>query len=248
MAPFIAAIRFLTVFPLPGSYGSGSDDLAASIPFFPVVGLALGALASLLGLLFWSLLPHPVASTMITFILFAVSGGFHLDGLADTADGFFSARPREQMLAIMRDSHIGVMGVLALIMVLLLKFSALAALDRPAAVRAAFLMPIAGRCAIVIFMALLPYARAKGGLATLFYSNRSRRAGIWAFLFFGVIAMLTCGLTGILVLLLFAGIIAVFAWMCKRKINGATGDTLGAICELSEAGVALAVSLAYWSH
>ncbi len=248
MAPFIAAIRFLTVFPLPGTYGSGSDDLAASIPFFPVVGLALGALASLLGQLFWSLLPTPVAATLMTFVLLAVSGGFHLDGLADTADGFFSARPREQMLAIMRDSHIGVMGVLALIMVLLLKFSALAALDRPGAVRAVFLMPIAGRSAIVIFMSLLPYARAKGGLATLFYSNRSRRAGFWAFLFFGVIAMLTCGLTGIPVLLLFAGIIAVFAWMCKRKINGATGDTLGAICELSEAGVALAVSLAYWSH
>ena len=248
MAPFIAAIRFLTVFPLPGTYGSGTDDLAASIPFFPVVGLALGALASLLGQLFWSLLPTPVAATLMTFVLLAVSGGFHLDGLADTADGFFSARPRERMLAIMRDSHIGVMGVIALIMVLLLKFSALAVLDRPGAVRAAFLMPIAGRCAIVIFMALLPYARANGGLATLFYSNRSRRAGLWAFLFFGVIAMLTCGLTGILVLLLFAGIIAVFAWMCKRKINGATGDTLGAICELSEAGVALAVSLAYWSH
>ena len=248
MAPFIAAIRFLTVFPLPGSYGCGTDDLAASIPFFPVVGLVLGVQASLLGLLFWSLLPHPVAATLTTFVLLAVSGGFHLDGLADTADGFFSARSRERMLAIMRDSHIGVMGVIALIMVLLMKFSALAALDRPGAVRAVFLMPIAGRCAIVIFMALLPYARAKGGLATLFYSNRSRRAGIWAFLFFGVIAMLTCGLTGIPVLILFAGIIAVFAWMCKRKINGATGDTLGAICELSEAGVALAVSLAYWSH
>lgn len=248
MAPFIAAIRFLTVFPLPGTYGSGSDDLAASTPFFPVVGLVLGILTSLVGLLFWGLLPHPVAATMMAFVLLAVSGGFHLDGLADTADGFFSARPREQMLAIMRDSHIGVMGVIALIMVLLLKFSALAALDRPGAVRAAFLMPIAGRCAIVIFMALLPYARAKGGLATLFYSNRSRVAGIWAFVFFGVTALLTAGLTGVLVLVIFAGIIAAFAWMCQRKINGATGDTLGAICELSEAGVALAVSLAYWSH
>ncbi len=248
MAPFIAAIRFLTVFPLPGTYGSGSDDLAASIPFFPVVGLVLGALASLLGLLFWSLLPPLVAATLTTFVLLAVSGGFHLDGLADTADGFFSARPRERILAIMRDSHIGAMGVIALIMVLLLKFSALATLDRPGAVRAVFLMPIAGRCAIVIFMALLPYARSEGGLATLFYSNRSRLAGIWAFVFFGVTAMFTGGMTGVLLVLIFAAIIVAFAWMCKRKINGATGDTLGAICELSEAGVALAVSLAYWSH
>ena len=246
MASFVAALRFLTIFPIPGEYGAGSDDLAASIAWFPVVGLVLGGLASLLALLFWSLLPPMVAAALLTLILLGVSGGFHLDGLADTADGFFSARPRERILAIMRDSRIGVMGVIALVMVLLLKFSALAGLDRAGAMRAAFLMPVAGRCAIVIFMALLPYARSEGGLATLFYSRRSRVAGICAFVVFGLTAMLTAGMMGVLLLLIFAAVILAFALMCKRKINGATGDTLGAVCELSEAGIAFAVSLFCW--
>ncbi len=247
MASLVAAIRFLTIFPIPGDYGAGSDDLASSILWFPVVGLGLGGLASLISLLLWSLFPPMVAATLMTFVLLGVSGGFHLDGLADTADGFFSARSREQILAIMRDSHIGVMGGIALIMILLLKFSSLATLDRAGAVRAAFLMPVAGRCAIVIFMALLPYARAQGGLATLFYSRRFRWAGVGAFLVFAVVSFVIYGFSSGVLIFGFAAIILVFGWMCKKIINGATGDTLGAVCELSEAGIAVAVTLLCWS-
>ena len=248
MAPLVAAIRFLTIFPMPGNHGTGPDDLAASTPWFPVVGLVLGAMTSLISLLCWSLLPPLIAATLITLVLSGVSGGFHLDGLADTADGFFSARPREQILVIMRDSHIGVMGVVALIMLLLLKFSSLASLDRAGAVRAAFLMPVAGRCAIVVFMALLPYARSQGGLATIFYSRRSRWAGVWAFLVFSVTALIVNGPAGIVFIGIFTLIILGFGWMCKKIINGATGDTLGAVCELSEAGIALAISLLCWNR
>lgn len=248
MASFVAAFRFLTIFPIPGDYGAGTDDLANSIVWFPVVGLVLGCLASGLALLLWSLLPPMMAAALLTLVLLGVSGGFHLDGLADTADGFFSARPRERILEIMRDSRIGVMGVIALVMVLLLKFSALAGLDRYGAMRAAFLMPVAGRCGIVIFMALLPYARTEGGLATLFYSRRSRVAGIWALVVFGLAAMFTTGFNGVFLLFVFAAVILFFAMVCKRKINGATGDTLGAVCELSEAGIAVAMSCLYWGR
>lgn len=243
MAPFIAAIRFLTIFPLPGNYGTGQDELAVSIPFFPIVGLGLGAIAWGLSWIFQIFFPPMLTATLMTCVLLAFSGGLHLDGLADTADGFFSARSRKRILGIMRDSHIGVMGVIALVMVLLLKFSSLATLDRAEVMRAVLLMPIAGRCAIVIFMALLPYARPQGGLATLFYSNRSRLAGLWAFFFFTVSCCILYGLRAIVVVAFFSGTILLFAWLCKKIINGATGDTLGAVCELSEAMTALSAVL-----
>jgi adenosylcobinamide-GDP ribazoletransferase len=247
MARFVAAIRFLTIFPFPGQLGSDGKDLAGSTPFFPVVGLGLGFIAAGLSWLFWILFPPFVAAVLMSVVLMGFSGGLHLDGLADTADGFFSARPRKQILEIMRDSRIGAMGVIALIMLLLLKVTALASLDRGQAMRAALLMPVAGRCAIVLVMALLPYARKDGGLASLFYSRRSRWAGIWAFFFFFLFALLTAGRDCLLPMLLFVLTVSVFVLICKKIIGGATGDTLGAACELGEVCTALAFSALVWS-
>lgn len=242
-ARFVAAIRFLTLFPIPGKLGHASSELAGSIPFFPVVGLGLGCIAAALAWLLWLLLPPQVAAVLLTLILLGFSGGLHLDGLADTADGFFSARPRERILEIMRDSRIGAMGVIALVLALLLKVTALSSLSQTDALRAALLMPIAGRCGIVVLMALLPYARPEGGLGTLFYTRRSRQAGGWALLFFSFFAYILTGGDCWLPIALFLIGIGLFALLCKRVIGGATGDTLGAVCELSEVGMALSFSV-----
>jgi len=247
VARFVAAIRFLTIFPVPGKIGHGSAELGASTPFFPVIGLLLGGIAAAISLLLWTVLPPPTAAVLLTTVLLGFSGGLHLDGLADTADGFFSARPRERILVIMRDSHIGAMGVIALVLVLLLKVSALSGLGRFDALRAAVLMPVAGRCAILILMALLPYARPEGGLGTLFYTRRSRLTGGWAFFFFSALAWLLFGSGCLLLIAVFMLIIAGFSLLCTRTIDGATGDTLGAVCELSEACTAVAVAALAWS-
>ena len=246
MARFVAAIRFLTIFPLPGQLGSDDKALAGATFFFPVVGLGLGCIAAGLSWLFWTLFPPLVAAVMLIILLMAFSGGLHLDGLADTADGFLSSRPRPEILTIMRDSRIGAMGVIALFLVMLLKGAALACMDRGQAMRAALLIPVAGRCALVLFMALLPYARKEGGLATLFYSRRSRLAGVWAFFFFVLAAFLVMGGNLLLPVFLFIFTLFVFALICKRVIGGATGDTLGAVCELSETCAAVALSALIW--
>ncbi len=246
-ARFVAALRFLTIIPVPGKIGHGSAELAGSMLFFPFIGLCIGCCAAAVSWLLWLVFPPSVAAVLLTLVLLGFSGGLHLDGLADTADGFFSARPREKILAIMRDSRIGAMGVIALVLILVLKISALASLDRTEAFKAALLMPVAGRCAILILMALLPYARSEGGLGTLFYTRRSRLTGIWAFLFFCLLAWLLAG-SGFGLPVLFPGITVIaFAWFCKKMIGGATGDTLGAACELSEACTALACSALAWS-
>jgi adenosylcobinamide-GDP ribazoletransferase len=236
---FVAALRFLTIMPLPGSLGTGKEELAGAVPYFPLVGLLLGGAAVPVVVLLQSLLPPQVTAVLAVLLLLGFSGGLHLDGLADTADGFFSSRPREKILVIMRDSATGAMGVIALVMLLLLKAASLASLPSGLLLPAIFLMPLAGRVAIVLMMALLPYARTQGGLADLFYSRRSRLTGLWAFFFLVVVAWLTAGLRGLAAMGAVVLLVVLFAWFCRAKIAGATGDTLGASCELAEAVVAL---------
>ncbi|HEB50939.1 MAG TPA: adenosylcobinamide-GDP ribazoletransferase [Desulfobulbus sp.] len=248
MHSFVAALRFLTILPIPGAMGTESGDLAASTPCFPLVGLLIGLCSVPAAWLFVALLPPAVAALPIITLLFAFSGGLHLDGLADTADGLFSARPREEMLAIMRDSRIGAMGVIALVILLLLKAASLASMDPDRLLAAVLLMPVAGRCAILVMMAVLPYARPEGGLGTLFYTRRSRLTGLWGGVFFLACSVLAAGPGGLAVAAFTLLVLLVFALFLKKRLGGATGDTLGASCELAELCVALAFSCTLWGQ
>jgi adenosylcobinamide-GDP ribazoletransferase len=178
-------------------------------------------------------------------VLFAgVSGCLHLDGLADSGDGLLSSRTRERSLEIMRDSHTGAMGMIAVVFVLLGKYAALSSLAGPAFLAAVFLIPMAGRTAILISMAVLPYARTGAGLGRLFYSNDSRMVAALALIF----CIITTAFVSIkYVLFVVAAIlltVVFFSFWCFRKLGGATGDTLGAICELTELAVAVSMVLA----
>lgn len=238
----IAAFRFLTVLPLPGSFGAGGDDLRGALPWFPLVGLALGAVASAAAWLSWQFLPVPVAAVLLTSLLLFFSGAMHLDGLADTADGFFSARGRAEMLAIMRDSRIGVMGVAAVVLVLLLKVACLGSMSPAGAVRACLLMPIAGRCALVLLTSLLPYVRTEGGLATTLYAGRSLWTASVALAALVLVGHAFLGPDGIIAAAAAILGVLLFAAYCRRKIGGVTGDTLGAACELAEVSVAFSLA------
>ena len=239
---FVAALRFLSVIPLTGNFGTGKEELARAVPFFPLIGLLFGCIALPLT---WGLnliFPQPVTAVLTVLLLLAFSGGLHLDGLADTADGFFSARPRERILEIMRDSVVGAMGVIALIMLLFLKIACLAAMKEQLFL-AVFLMPLAGRIAILLLMPMLPYARSEGGLGSLFKDSFHTRPALLralaAILVFSGIAWTAAGLQGILAVFAVLFITGIFALVCRHKIGGLTGDTLGAVCELAEAVVAL---------
>src|SRR5208283_4809952 len=121
MRRFLAAMRFLTVIPFPGNWGADESSLAGSTVFFPVVGLLIGLGAAAVAACAARWLPAGPAAGLVIVALLAVSGGLHMDGLSDSADGLLSARPRERALEIMRDSHVGAMGVIAIVCVLLLK-------------------------------------------------------------------------------------------------------------------------------
>ena len=239
MKRFLAALQFLTIVPLPRGVYPDERALGGSPSFFPVVGLLIGAAVAAadwgLGLLF----PTGVTSVLAVILLIAASGGLHLDGLADTADGFFSARPRERILEIMKDSRTGPMGVAAIVCTVALKIALLASVAGPWRWWVLLLMPVAGRSALLIHMALLPYARPEGGLAGIFHANRSRGHAFWALLFLMATGGLAGGWPG-----LAAGAAAILlalgvALWSSAKIGGLTGDTLGAACELTELAPAL---------
>lgn len=234
MKSFLAALQFLTVIPIPGDFKGNIEGLGKSVPFFPVVGLLIGFMAAILVFVLAVILPPFPACAIIVIFLIAVSGGLHMDGLADTADGFFSSRPRERILEIMRDSRTGVMGVIAVVCVIMLKVSLLVSLPPSTRLDIIFLMPLAGRCALVMMMTGLPYVRSEGGLATLFVKRRSWLHAVLAALFLVVSGILVAQWMGVIAALATLAAAALFALYSLRKIGGYTGDTLGAVCEIAE--------------
>jgi len=244
----LSALQFLTILPLPRDLDLGTRALGQSVWFFPVVGLLIGVAVAALDFGLSQILPPLPAGALAVIALLLVSGGLHVDGLADTADGFFSSRPKARILEIMRDSRSGPMAVAAVVCVLSLKWSALAAVPaQPPLQRAGVvvLMALAGRCALVFQINLLPYARTEG-LCTVFAQAKSPLQAVWALAWLAVASWWLLEWAGVAVIAgaLLAG--ALFALHCYRKIGGFTGDTLGAACELTELVPALV--LAGWLH
>nr|VFJ44136.1 MAG: cobalamin-5'-phosphate synthase [Candidatus Kentron sp. DK] len=248
MRRFCAALGFLTVLPLPGVCRHTERDLMGSVPFFPLAGLLIGLSAAGLALALDGVLPTLVLSVFLVGWLAMVHGGLHLDGLADTADGFLSPHGRERVLDIMRDSHIGAFGVLAMGGVLALKAAAIASLPRESLVGAVLLAPLMGRCAMAPMLDFLPPARSDG-LGHLFsrwiYSRALERGIRWRLIVESMMAIaillgagwfvagyqgLTAGIAAMITVVLFGD------W-CRRRIGGRTGDTVGAASELGEAVV-----------
>ncbi len=235
MKGFLAAVSFLTILPVSRWRKASETDLASGVPWFPVIGLAIGISAALIYTALRFVLPVLPSAVLVTLFLIAASGGLHMDGLADTADGFFSARKRERILEIMRDSRIGTMGVLAVAGVLLLKIALLISTAPDLLWRVFLFMPLAGRTSLLVQMALLSYARGEsgGGSATAF-SRPGAPAALGGAALLLLSGSLAAGWTGLLsgVASLLAA--ALFCIYVRKKIGGYTGDTLGAGCELVE--------------
>lgn len=246
MRSFLAAVQFLTVCPFPRTWRPDEKTLARSAQWFPVVGLLIGGMAAFLDCALGHVFPQLLTSVFVIISLLMVSGGLHIDGLADTGDGFFSSRPRDRVLEIMKDSRTGPMGVAAVVCVIGLKIAAVASV--PGAVRwwTLLMIPLAGRCALVTNLSVLPYARAEGGLGSVFHTNRSGLHAVWALAVLVLVGWFAGRWLGLV-----AGIASfaagmLFALYVYRKIGGLTGDTLGAACEIVEIVPALVVVA--WLH
>ncbi|MCK4417495.1 MAG: adenosylcobinamide-GDP ribazoletransferase, partial [Candidatus Latescibacteria bacterium] len=168
MRHFFIAIQFLTVIPVPRRLRMTDEDLGRSMAYFPLVGLLLGGILYGLSRAIVLVFPERIADLGCVLALVLLTGGLHLDGLADTADAFFSREDRRRMLEIMRESQIGPMGAAVIVFALLLKFELLSGLSPQVKGPTLILMPVIGRWAVVFQAAMLPYARASQGLGTAF--------------------------------------------------------------------------------
>lgn len=239
MKSLLAAVKFLTSVPVPWSWTGGERGLSRSVFWFPVVGLVAGGVLGGLCLGLERILPALPLSAVLVALMAGVSGGLHLDGLSDTADGLLSSRPRERALEIMKDSHVGAMGVIAIVMVVLLKFSLLASV--PAASRwwLVLLAVFLGRCSFPLAMTLLRYARPEGGLATVFAATLERPLIRWTTLTWTVAVALGAGYligdwTGLAAGAAAIAVSLLLVGYTRYRLGGYTGDTLGAGCELVE--------------
>ncbi len=239
--PFFSALRFLTILPVPESWCGDETSFRKSPDWYPLVGLLIGLMMAVLDLFLCWLLPMPVASVLLILAMIAISGALHLDGLADSADAFFSSRGRERMLEIMKDSSAGPMGVTAIVLVLLLKLMLLLAIPLIWRWQVVLLMPLAGRCVLPVISSWLPYARTNGTAAF----TRSQFSGARLLIALSVLLIPSVILLGWRAGLLVTVGICFSGWLLslysQRKIGGFTGDTLGATCELVELLPALGV-------
>ena len=237
---FALAVQFLTRLPVPRDLAFSEGRLLRATRYYPAVGLLVGAIGA--GVLLGAALalPWPVAVLLSVAATVAATGAFHEDGLADAADGLGGGLTRARALEIMRDSHVGTMGALALIFVIGTKASLLATVagHGPGTVLdVVFLMPVAGRCATLLCMTLIPYVREEG-LASLFWERTWPRFALAMLVLFAA-GWAAGGWVGIAAVLVCLVVVGAFTLLCHMRLGGGTGDTLGALTELAELAVGL---------
>jgi len=246
-AIFCTALRFLTIIPISWRIEDDAEHFSKSLYFFPLAGLLIGITASCGGWILLKFLPLEVVSVIAVSYLAFVSGCLHLDGLADSGDGLFCARPREDSLRIMKDSRVGPMGVIFILFILLGKYAALSALDQREFCLALFFMPLCGRIVILFTMGYLKYARPEGGLGQLFYSGPSRSAAFFGMVLLTIFLFWLCPGRLIITPLFVLVSAFVFNRSCRKKFGGATGDTLGANCEIAETVTAISFTVSFFT-
>ena len=202
------------------------------VPILTLFGLLLGLISSLFFVLTSLVLPDTIAWILTLFFDVLLTGGFHLDGLADTADGLFSSRSKERMLEIMKDSRIGSNGVLALIFYYGLMIAMEPYLPHPKWLIVASLSMI-GKVGLTIQLYKMRYARESGGSGN-FFSGTNTSAILLAQIVPLAVLMAGFWLKGLLAYsLVILGTLA-FRWFVYQKIDGETGDTLGASVEVAQ--------------
>ena len=242
MLPFWIALQFLSSLPirLPGM--PQPQELGRSLLFYPLVGL-------LFGLLLWGLnglladAPLMLHAALLLTVWVLLSGGLHLDGLADSADAWLGGfGDRERTLTIMKDPRSGPIAVVTLVLVLLLKFCALLALLEQRNGAALLIVPLIGRSVLLAVFLTTPYVRA-GGLGQALADHLPRKAGWWVLGLGAVACVVLAGSAGLWALALAA---VGFVWLRRvmmRRLGGTTGDTAGALLELLEVLVLVGLAL-----
>jgi adenosylcobinamide-GDP ribazoletransferase len=208
--------------------------LARSMTFFPLVGLLIGLLLTVAFLILSFLFSKSLVLWLTLGCLALLTRGLHLDGFADTIDGFAAGGTKEKILEVMRDSRIGAFGVVGLIFLIGAKYLALDQITGPSIPNSLILMTVMGRNSMVWVCFRSPYARTGEGLAKPFAENLTSREMILSSASAIAMGLVIWGLKGVLVFIGIGLFSLLFRLFFLRKLKGITGDILGAANELSE--------------
>lgn len=256
MKQMLLALQFLTILPVRVKGMVSEKELAQSATFFPLVGAFQGLLAALSSMILLKIFSSEIVAGLIILIFILSNGGFHLDGLSDTFDALATKSTGDKeadisrRLAIMKDSTTGAIGVMAIVIVILLKFLFIKDLLTTKMVvlpiSILFLMPVFSKWTMLLAMYHGTPAR-QDGLGRIFIENVKANTLIFSSI---IVLGLCTGVAKLYLLQVFprTGIVALFmmvfaslygfsliaVWFCRKRFNGLTGDTLGALSEISE--------------
>jgi adenosylcobinamide-GDP ribazoletransferase len=231
---FLQALSFLTILPVDQASLPEEKGLARSMTFFPLVGLLIGLLLTVAFLILSFLFSKSLVLWLTLGCLALLTRGLHLDGFADTIDGFAAGGTKEKILEVMRDSRIGAFGVVGLIFLIGAKYLALDQITGPSIPNSLILMTVMGRNSMVWVCFRSPYARTGEGLAKPFAENLTSREMILSSASAIAMGLVIWGLKGVLVFIGIGLFSLLFRLFFLRKLKGITGDILGAANELSE--------------
>jgi len=233
------ATQFLTTLPIRLTKPPEPDELGQATVWFPWIGLALGLLLNGVGWVLQWIFPPLVVAVILVIAWAGLTGGLHLDGLADCCDAFFSANTPQRRLEILRDPHLGTFGTVGLVLHLFLKTAALISL-MPLPSIALLLSPTLARW-LLLLAACQPQARPQG-LGANFALGLSRRT-VWIAALLPLLLVIIGGLPALLAgglsFLALGGVV----WLARTRLGGVTGDVLGMTVEVTELAVLLGFAI-----
>ena len=235
MKSFLLALRFLTIIPLGRHKEINPASVAAAGKYYPLIGLVIGGLL-------WSffygvdfIFPLPVSIGLLVIFWVILTGALHLDGLADCLDGLYAGTNPKERLEVMKDVHLGTMGVIGLILILGIKYLVLREImSVPSLGLWIIFIPAVSRWTSIFLAYFFPYARPAAGLGQALVNGTGKKELFWATLLaWGpvLIVMQYYGLGLVVVQLIWS---TLCGWYFLKKLGGVTGDVLGAVIESSE--------------
>ena len=236
------AVQFLTSIPVKIKGEIGEKETASSMAFFPLVGLLIGLVLALSYNILSAVFPHAVACAFILAINVALAGGLHIDGFIDTVDALASGADKKRMLEIMREGRPGAVGIAAVVLLFLAKYSLLVSLPKGTIEVSLITMAVLSRASFVATCAIYPYAREGEGLGRRFAQKLGKRELWIAGLTTLIVVAYIFRLSALLLILIVSAVAFAFNRYIRGKVGGITGDTIGALGEIIET-VALAFAV-----
>ena len=236
------AASFLTILPIGPSVTASTAEVAASFGWFPLVGFGLGLMLCVVDWMLAPIVGNAMRAVLIVLVLTVLTGGLHLDGLADTADALGAGRDRVRVLEVLRDSRIGSFGTIALVFVIMLKVFALAGVGGAPRYAAIYMATGLGRWAMVALVSGLDYLRPEGAGAAML--SRDRRRNLKTATLIATVALVPLvKLNAVRAYVVAALLTLAIRSFYRRWVGGVTGDLIGAAGEIVETAVLIAVTL-----